>query len=362
MFRRLPHTLPADPVFEPDLAKLGFFINSEDVVRSIRSPDRKYQYKINRNDRWNEVHKSAIHQIIKDRLSDLGCETVRLPLGASEAENHVPILVSKDIDTKARVTVLFGERNIEPGILSWRMIGEAGINRGSLVEFAKALFAPRPPIATSASTSGLIVANPCQLLWYRGGGRAVSVHEWNCLPRPSAVHDAPRVDAVKNRIPGNRDYVEHVSYMFEKVIPSLVAKEAKVDVIGLEYTGSAALEYLAEHWDSWSSRINGISLVTPQHKIADIIANGAPGDFVTFISKRCRAYFVSPSPIETPIAGREEVGCNCYASGEHLYQENAMMRCWRHMLDWFDMLYVNPEYEEAEFEVMGQDEEVKLGW
>ena len=57
MFRRLPHTLPPEPHFEPDLEKLGFFVNSEDLVRSIRNPERKFQYLVNRNERWNQVHK-----------------------------------------------------------------------------------------------------------------------------------------------------------------------------------------------------------------------------------------------------------------------------------------------------------------
>ncbi|KIY01409.1 uncharacterized protein Z520_02961 [Fonsecaea multimorphosa CBS 102226] len=382
MFRRLPHTLPPDAVYEPDLAKLGFFINGEDQIRSVQNPERKYQYRVNRNERWNEVHKSAlliaaflaaIRKIVTDRLADLGCDTVRLPLGAGESENHVPILVSKEIATKSRVTVFFGARNTEPGILSWRIIGHQGIKHGSLVEFAKALLSvpvleTASPTSTSTSKSasasvpGLIVANPCQLLWYRGGGRAVSAYEWLCLPRPSAVHEAPRVDSVKNKIPGNGTYGEHVSYMFEKVIPSFVDKEAKLDLIALEYSGSAMLEYLAEHWDSWSGRINGISLITPQYKAEDLISDGAPSGFMNFISKRCRAYFVSESPIETPIAGRERFGCNCYASGEQVYQENVIVKCWRHILDWFNMLYINQDYEEVEFEVFKEDEEVKLGW
>jgi hypothetical protein len=57
MFRRLSHTLPADPVFESDLEKLGFCVNDQDRVRGISSPKKKYQYDINRNDRWNQVHK-----------------------------------------------------------------------------------------------------------------------------------------------------------------------------------------------------------------------------------------------------------------------------------------------------------------
>ena len=59
MFRRLPHTLPADPVFEPDLEKLGFFVNDEDKVRLIRNPKQRYQYEVNKNERWNIVHKGV---------------------------------------------------------------------------------------------------------------------------------------------------------------------------------------------------------------------------------------------------------------------------------------------------------------
>ena len=75
----------------------------------------------------------------------------------------------------------------------------------------------------------------------------MSNYEWQCLPRPTAVHDAPRVDAVKNRIPGNHDYVEHVHYIFGKVIPSFLKKDAKINIVGNEYTGKAVVDYLADN-------------------------------------------------------------------------------------------------------------------
>lgn len=59
MFRRLPHSLPRDPVFEPDLEKLGFFINDDDQVRMIRNPEQKYQYQVNKNERVNLVYRQA---------------------------------------------------------------------------------------------------------------------------------------------------------------------------------------------------------------------------------------------------------------------------------------------------------------
>lgn len=103
-------------------------------------------------------------------------------------------------------------------------------------------------------------------------------------------------------------------------------------------------------------------MITPQHRIDDLIALDSPSTFVNFLSKRCRAYFVSKSSVETPIAGRAEFGCNCYASGEHFYEENTLVRSWRHVLDWFNMLHVDSEHEEIEFDVVEQNEEVKLGW
>jgi hypothetical protein len=188
----------------------------------------------------------AVLKIIQDRLRVLGLETVRLPLGAGENDKHVPILVSKDIQTKDRVIVFLGERQMEPGVLSWRVIGEAGVRHGSLVDFVDAVLNGPTPTAQHSSP-GIIVANPCQLLWFRGGSRAVSHNEWMDLPRPTAVSEAMRQDRVKNYIEHNRDYREHVHYIFDHVLPKLVRKDAKIDLIGVEYAASAALEYLAGH-------------------------------------------------------------------------------------------------------------------
>jgi hypothetical protein len=70
------------------------------------------------------------------------------------------------------------------------------------------------------------------------------------LPRKSAVHDALAMDPERCTIEGNRDYREHVRYIFEHVLRELVAKDAKLELIGLESTGHAMLEYLAENCKS----------------------------------------------------------------------------------------------------------------
>ena len=52
---------------------------------------------------------------------------------------------------------------------------------------------------------------------------------------------------------------------------------------------------------------------------------------------------------ETPLPGREETGCNCYASGEELYQENIIVRIWGRILDWFNMVHTLQDYAEPVF-------------
>ena len=95
-----------------------------------------------------------------------------------------------------------------------------------------------------------------------------------------------------------------------------------------------------------------------------MVDHAADDKFIDFVSKRCRAYFVSPEPVEKPLPGREMFGCNCYSSGEAAYQDSAMVRCWRSILDWFNILHVNPEHEEIEFvyDDGEKDEQAKPGW
>ena len=297
-------------------------------------------------------------------MSDLGFESLRLPLGAAETDNHVPIWVSPNISSKKRVTVIFGERGQDLGIFSYRVTGDDGINVGSCLDFVNAV-QQSPATTSDDSVPGIVIANPGQLLWYRGGGRAVTWTEWQNLPRASAVHEPFRTDDIQNRVPGNGNFREHASYIFDKVLPSVLNEEAKLDLIGLEWSGAAMLEHLATNcmlilprcyslltWAvgaEWSSRVNGICLGGPQHKAQDLIDNHNASDaFIDFLAKRSRAYFTSPERLEIIMPGRDQFGCNCYSSGEELYQENVVVRSWRSMLDWFNLIHTLPDYEEAE--------------
>jgi hypothetical protein len=61
MFRRLPNSLPADPSWEANLFKLGYFINDKSQIRQLRKPTERFNFKVTDNDRFNEVHKEAFH-------------------------------------------------------------------------------------------------------------------------------------------------------------------------------------------------------------------------------------------------------------------------------------------------------------
>jgi hypothetical protein len=61
MFRRLPQSLPPDPVFPSNLSELGYFVNDQDQIRQIESPDQRYTYRVNINERVNDVYRSAMN-------------------------------------------------------------------------------------------------------------------------------------------------------------------------------------------------------------------------------------------------------------------------------------------------------------
>lgn len=294
---------------------------------------------------------------MQDRMLKLDLEILRLPLGALVAERHVPIYVSKDLHHKKRVIVVFGERNQDLGIFSYRSIGEDGIKVGSAQDFANTII--NGPKTTSADeVPGIIITNPGQLIWYRGGSRAIGYNEHLNMPRLSAVHGPFRIDPVKNRAPGNSNFTEHVQYVFENVMAGIVSPDAKFDIIGLEYTGDAVIQYLSDHWSTWNSRIDGICLGNPQLKLSELSTEpDQEGDFTKFLAKRARAYFVSDKPIETPILGRDEYGYNCYASGESLYEDGILIKGWRSMLDWFNMISVLGDYEEPVFTMVDATED-----
>lgn len=64
MFRRLPHTLPQDPVVPTTLGELGYQVNEHDQIRQTKKPEQKYQFKVNANHRVNDMYKASMNSML----------------------------------------------------------------------------------------------------------------------------------------------------------------------------------------------------------------------------------------------------------------------------------------------------------
>ncbi|EFW16625.1 hypothetical protein D8B26_001381 [Coccidioides posadasii str. Silveira] len=353
MFVFRKESLPGDVVFPTDLKQLGYFINDNDQIRMIIDPEQKFLYRINANDRYNEMQKESmnacIREIVLSRLRNLGLEILRLPIGASPKSQHVPILVTPSLEIQSRVIVVFGEPVQDLGIWAYRTVGDEGVNVGSAVNFAKAVIGD-PEESKDAQRDretspapGLILTNPGQLVWYCNGERAVSLPTWHAIPRQHAV-SPPMKMSHHNKIPENGNWQEHITYVFEEVLGKMVPETAKIDIIGLAEGGLGAIRYLAEHWQTWQPRISAICLTNPLHDINHL----HPLEFAKFVSTRARAYLISDKPLHHHVPGRYRFGCNCYSSGESLNVECIMPRAGDSMLSWLDKMHGSPRLEEIE--------------
>lgn len=193
------------------------------------------------------------------RLHNLGLETIRLPLGATSSSQHVPILVSKSIKTKSRVIVVFCESVQDLGIWAYRTITKEGINIGSAVDFVTAAHGLDDKTGRAGEQNGngnddeklgIILTNPGQLIWHQKTQTAMNIRSWRALPRRYAV-DPPKKMTFNNKIPGNHNWRDHITYVFEDVLTNLIPKKTKIDIIGVSEGGSVALEYLAGHCKSF---------------------------------------------------------------------------------------------------------------
>ncbi|KAL5343426.1 Arb2 domain-containing protein [Aspergillus crustosus] len=393
MFVLRKQDLPADPVFPANLEKLGYYINDKDQIRKILDASQEFQFKINKNDRWNDVQRGAMNEcvrtIVLSRLRALGLATLRLPLTSGPTKPHVPILVSRNLSTASRIILVFGEPVQDLGIWAYRTVGSESINAGSVVDFAKAVLRPDGDTdqahdttngftTTKLSSKGkkngdvaLVLANTGQLVWHCGSGQAMTINSWLSLPRASAV-DPPLAESKRNKIPGNANWQEHVDSVFDGIINArgqLVREDVKISVIGAAEGGLGAVRYLARNWETWHPYISAICLATPLHTLVTDIPDpstqpsSAPQSFRSFLATRCRAYHQSPGPQNYPLPGAKEHGCNCYSSGEELNAECIMPRVWRDVLTWLEKAFEDEAFGEEELVVREVTaEEENGGW
>ncbi|KAL8887759.1 MAG: hypothetical protein Q9192_006278, partial [Flavoplaca navasiana] len=341
MYRLHESALPADFQFPADLEKLGYAINDKDQIRSLNNPDQEFNFFISKNERMNmvqrEAHNTCIRTNIQSRVLASSMNLTNLPLGTPSTKPHIPIYTSTNIATCNRLIVYIGESWQDLGIFAWRTIGHESIAAGSILHFIDAIQTISP------ESPGVLIANTGQLLWYRGGSRAVTQTTWMALPRQWAVSPPMEIDDEKNRVPGHGDAKEHVASIFDDVIPKMCKKGVAIDVIGMGDGGPIIAEYLQGNWKNWKGQVKAVAIGSGAIWLGDKIADG---EFVKFWEDRTRAYIQSDEPVGTPLTGREDFGCNCYSAGQNEVLERVMPMAHSDMLKFFQLVNDVPGYRE----------------
>jgi hypothetical protein len=186
----------------------------------------------------------AIRNIITERLQALGLAILRLPLGALEMEPHVPIFISKNLNVKKQIIVLFYEAVQDLGVFAYRVAGgKGGLSAGSAVDFVKYILSSS---SEEDEVPGIIIANLGQLTWSHRAKKAMTFSSWFALPRESAADPPYDLDPFENTIEGNRNTFEHVSYLFNNILgnPDICDQGSKIRVIGVSQGGVDATMFL----------------------------------------------------------------------------------------------------------------------
>ena len=277
----------------------------------------------------------CIRNIVLERLQAMGLKTTRMPLGSTSASPSTPILTSQNLEKCKRAIVYVGESNQELGILAGRLIDHKNIGTGSIINFVKGIRASDPNNET-----GIVVANPGQLLWYRRGRKALSFESWHTIPRPSAVSPGLFITA-KNHIPRNYNPQEHVACVFEDALAPLIERGCKIAVIAAGNSGIDVVDFVQKDWAKWKKGVEAV-VVTSGHVWQTEFRDE---EFKDFWGKRGRAYMLSHEPMETPLTGRPHFGCNLYSSGEGTYIESIMPRAHAAIVDYFKLVFRHPDFE-----------------
>ncbi|ETS84195.1 hypothetical protein PFICI_02220 [Pestalotiopsis fici W106-1] len=379
MFYRPWEELPSDPEFPSDLGLLGYFVNDEDEIRSIQSPDHYFKFHIDKNSRYNERQRYAMNEAIENlvhaRLESHGLEKIRLPLGTPSDKPNVPIFVSSDIKSKSRIILIIGETYQDLGIIAHRILGgRGGVNKGSMVSVVSTLKS-QPSSSSDPSPPGFILANTGQFIWHESLKRCCTISGTEGTPMPSAVHAGVKwyVEVGKDRVEGNKDIREHMKTIFETVIPAFLNKDAGLDIIAVGDGADALEKYLdwSETWKRLSDRINCLAILGAYYHLEDLQST----NFREFLREKGRAYATSVEPLGTPLSGPDgnpntvtftHNGTPVYSGGESHHVETLLAHALPHLAEWLlevtitgkkdyrnpnaPILYCDPENEALKME------------
>ena len=233
------------------------------------------------NERANEVRREAFHAAIKNEmlseLKKLGIKEVFVTKGACKenkpSKPHVTILATEPtvLKTMKNVVVFTNEHKQDLGVLAYRTLArEGGLDAGSVLGLAKKLNGTPTTLDNGITAEdiqslktavadmklegtcesndgfGLIVLNPGELLYSHKLKKAMSQSAWLGRKRASAIAPPFEIrDA--NYVKGHENPESHIRTMLGEFIPGLVAKDARLYVIGLSDGGESVLKYMNDN-------------------------------------------------------------------------------------------------------------------
>ena len=260
------------------------------------------------------------------------------------------------------------------GVFAYRIIGQESIASGSAINLIQDIQSGK-----DGADTAIVIADAGQLLWNRRNERAMTMASWNGLPRKTGVSGPVRIDATRNHIPENEGVKEHVASVFAAV-EKLARDDVVVNIIGIGEGAEEAVEYMDQNWERWEGKVRAVCVgMGFVWSVRDQVSNRRFRDFwsrvcshptsvlynftdLLPIQQRARAYLIHNEPVETPLNGRAQLGCNCFSSGEATFTENIMPRAYKSMLAFFQMVNDIPGYFEVEVEPQGDDSSRYVSW
>lgn len=296
-------------------------------------------------------------------------------------EPHLPILCSApEILKKARRVIVVLQDPAE----SWLMWSRntvttvSGIEAGSPIVLAKAIDEQYD------GDVGLIVMNPCQLLYSYESGAALSSNTWRYRPNRSAVHSEREVVIDYNRIPGNNTVAKHVEFVFRNVIfnSEYVNPSATFHLIGNNNGCEYILQFLHDNCKSsmcsrkvlaltiyqgeeYGKRMTAIALANCP--VFAVQAKSLP--FLDFLATRGRIWKQDTRPVDAVIEVpyelteysvdenkntgkyKSDILCPAFSAGVMEAPQDTLTHVQMKILAWFDEVHADSAYENPYLEV-----------
>jgi hypothetical protein len=355
MFVRQHKTLPADPAYPANLEELGFTVNQRGEFIST-SAEHNTQVYFNffhtDNERVNEVRKEAMHtaarKAVKDELARLGVKEVFLTgddgdlIEEEKPEGPHVTVYATDLDVlkeKMHVVVVIGEHNSDAGILAYRsLMREGGIDKGefndhvheekqtnchmllgSIVGMVKQLntmgfgalntrarassesssISTASTLITGGDAPGVLILNPGQLLYSHLHGKNMGYKTWSARTRSTAISPGFKIHKDFNHIKGHIDADEHINTVFDKVLPQIINRAARLHVVGITDGAERFVNWFARSIDedeTSAHQIHAMAFTEPTHDPRLLPKNSAVHEQ---LKRNARSWIRSPKPLGT---------------------------------------------------------------